>query len=160
MGEIGIMILTEEGKKEFLSLAYKREGYNYLFRVGKEGNIGFSENRPRLDDYQSCLNGLTHYTLLGGFNRMLGDEILGPDRDVIDIREEADIMDWSRVDVDEPVLVRDNEDAPWIRGYFAFYSGGQVYTFMSGSTSWSVEDPNFTHPWKFAKIADEEDDYE
>ena len=69
-------------------------------------------------------------------------------------------MDWNKIDVDTPVLVRDNEDEPWTRGYFAFYSGGKVYTFMNGSTSWSVEDPNFTHPWNFAKIADEEDDYE
>ena len=153
------MLLTEEGKKEFLSLAYKREGYNYLFRVGKEGNIGFSENRPRfVDNYQSCLNGLTHYTLLGGFNRMLGDEILGPDRDVIDIREEVDIMDWSRVDVDTPVLVRDNEDEPWTRGYFAFYSDGQVWTFRNGATSWSEEVPKSKCPWNFAKIANEEDD--
>ena len=66
------------------------------------------------------------------------------------------------IDVLRSVLVRDNEDEPWTHGYFAFYSGGQVWTFMSGSTSWSVEDPNFTHPWNFAKIAndEEEDDYE
>ena len=157
------MLLTEEGKKEFLSLAYKREGYNYLFRIGKLGNIGFSENRPRLGDYQSCLNGLTHYTLLGGFNRILGDEILGPDRDVIDIREEVDIMDWSRVDVDTPVLVRDRHDQSWVRRYFAKYEQGKVWTFYQGTTSWSAWSQDNLTAWNFAKIAnyeEEVDDYE
>ena len=154
------MFLTEDGKKYFLSLFYKREGYNYLFRIGKEGNIGFSENRPRLGDYQSCLNGLTHYTLVGGFTRVLGNEILGPDRDVIDIREEAGIMDWSRVDVDTPVLVRDREGQEWVRRYFAMYDHDKVWTFYQGTTSWSAGDRDSLTPWNFAKIADMEDDYE
>ena len=156
------MLLTEEGKKEFLSLYYKREGYNYLFRLGKEGNIGFSETRPRfVDNYQSCLNGLTHYTLVRGFDRMLGDEILGPDRDVIDIREEAGIMDWSRVDIDTPVIVRDRQDQEWVRRYFAKYDQGKVWTFYQGTTSWSVGNEYNLTPWNFAKIANEEDyDYE
>ena len=76
----------------------------------------------------------------------------------MDLREEYALMDWTKVDVDTPVLVRDNEDEPWTRAYFAFYSGGQVWTFMSGSTSWSVEDPNLTHPWNFAKVTEEDQD--
>lgn len=154
------MLLTEEGKKEFLSLFYKREGYNYLFRIGKEGNIGFSENRPRVDDYQSCLNGLTHYTLVGGFTRILGNEILGPDRDVIDIREEAGIMDWTRVEIDTPVIVRDREGQEWVRRYFAGYEQGKVWTFYQGTTSWSAGDEDHLTPWNFAKVVDVEDDYE
>lgn len=153
------MRLTEKGRFDFLSYYYNREGYNYLFRVGKEG-ICFSDNRPDLNaNYNECLQSCNHYTYLGFFNKILADEILG-DRQIIDLREEPGLMDWTKVDVDTPVLVRDNEDEPWTHSYFAFYSGGQVWTFMSGSTSWSVEDPNLTYPWNFAKIADEEDDYE
>ena len=153
------MRLTEEGRFDFLSYYYNREGYNYLFRVGTDG-ICFSDNRPNLGtDYQECLRNCNHYVFLQFYNKMLADEILG-NRQIIDLREEYALMDWNKIDVDTPVLVRDNEDEPWTRGYFAFYSGGQVWTFMNGSTSWSVEDPNSTHPWNFAKVADVEDDYE
>lgn len=70
--------------------------------------------------------------------------------------EEEHEIDWSRVSVDTPILVRDYEDEPWYKKYFAKYENGIVYTWKDGCTSWSTLNNN-TISWKFAKLAEERD---
>lgn len=153
------MRLTEEGRFDFLSYYYNREGYNYLFRIGTDG-ICFSDNRPNLGrNFNECLMGCNHYTLLQFYNKELADEILG-DRQIIDLREEYDLMDWTKVEVDTPVLVRNREEHEWGRRYFAKYKDGKVWTFNMGATSWSAWGGDNLTPWNLAKVADEEVDYE
>ena len=66
-------------------------------------------------------------------------------------------VDWSKVEVDTPILVRDREDAtiPWVRRYFAEYIDGVVYAWNGGCTSWSEE---YTTGWKYAKLAETEEE--
>ena len=65
--------------------------------------------------------------------------------------------DWSTVKVDTPILVRDNDYGKWIRRYFATHDGKFVYAWNGGRTSWSEE---YTTGWKYAKLAESEDDKE
>ena len=66
-------------------------------------------------------------------------------------------VDWSKVPVDTPVLVRDSAPHIWKRRYFAYYKDGTVHTYSDGATSWSV-DKNAVNPgWEYAKLANEED---
>ena len=62
-------------------------------------------------------------------------------------------VDWSKVAVDTPILVRDNEGKAWRKRHFAKYETGKVYTWLGGSTSWSVDSCEVTD-WKFAKLAE------
>ena len=62
-------------------------------------------------------------------------------------------VDWSKVEVDTPILVRDGKDCKWIRRYFAKYEDGDVYAWSSGCTSWSETNTRF---WKYAKLAESE----
>ena len=69
--------------------------------------------------------------------------------------EEPEI-DWSKVEVDAPILVRDDEDVDmWWRRHFAKYENGQVYAWDSGSTSWTE---NGMTNWNFAKLAESEEE--
>ena len=63
-------------------------------------------------------------------------------------------VDWSKVEVDTPVLVREYEHENWVRRYFAKYEGGKVYVWNNGRTSWTEK---FMTPWKFAKLAENEE---
>ena len=65
-------------------------------------------------------------------------------------------VDWSRVEVDTPILVRDYEDATtsWIRRYFAEYKDGVVYAWNGGCTSWSEK---CMTGWNYAKLAENEE---
>ena len=65
-------------------------------------------------------------------------------------------VDWSKVAVDTPILVRDNEGKVWRKRYFAKFENGKVYTWLGGATSWSVGSGNVTY-WKFAKLAESEE---
>ena len=67
--------------------------------------------------------------------------------------EEPEI-DWSKVKVDTPILVRDTEDEEWVKRYFAKYEDG-VYAWSGGATSWTSE--NITTNWKYAKLAESEE---
>ena len=60
-------------------------------------------------------------------------------------------IDWSKVAVDTPILVRNSEDEDWYRRYFAEYKDGVVYTWVNGATSWNA---TCMTEWKQAKLAD------
>ena len=63
-------------------------------------------------------------------------------------------VDWSKVEVDTPILVRNTEDEEWRKRYFAKYDKyGFVYTWKSGRTSWTEED---LCVWNYAKLPEDE----
>ena len=61
-------------------------------------------------------------------------------------------VDWSKVEVDTPILVRANEAKPWVRKYFAKYEDGIVYAWNDGRTSWNEA---VATVWKYAKLAED-----
>ena len=63
-------------------------------------------------------------------------------------------VDWSKVAVDTPILVRDSEKESWKKRYFARYDNGIVYAWGGGTTSWSAERSTY---WKMAKLAESEE---
>ena len=66
-------------------------------------------------------------------------------------------VDWSKVPVDTPVLVKDSTPYTWKRRYFAYYEDGIVHTYSDGATSWSVNKNSVNPGWNYAKLANEED---
>ena len=64
--------------------------------------------------------------------------------------------DWSNVEVDTPILVRDDRaTASWFRRYFAKYEDGKVYAWDGGKTSWNKD---CMTSWKYAKLAESEEE--
>lgn len=66
-------------------------------------------------------------------------------------------VDWSKVAVDTPILVKDVKSGEWNRGYFAMYANGTVFTWYHGATSWSAEGELDIASWEFAKLAESEE---
>lgn len=64
------------------------------------------------------------------------------------------LTDWSKVAVDTPILVRDNEDCGWRKRHFAEYKNGKVYAWCDGHTSWTAYSKCETTKWKIAKLAE------
>ena len=69
--------------------------------------------------------------------------------------EEPEI-DWSKVKIDTPILVRDFEGSDWFRRHFAKYENGTVYAWDFGNTSWSGG--AVMTDWKYAKLAESEEE--
>lgn len=70
---------------------------------------------------------------------------------LINIGEYLGVVDWSKVAVDTPILVR-NDGVVWIRSYFAGYKSGKVRTYFNGATSWSSDGRVVS--WDYAKLAE------
>lgn len=64
-------------------------------------------------------------------------------------------VDWGKVPVDTPVLVRNLGKLGWKHRYFAKYENGQVYAWCNGSTSWSKGCGDTGYAWEYAKLAEE-----
>ena len=62
-------------------------------------------------------------------------------------------VDWSKVEVDTPILVKNSEKGCWIRRYFAKYENGLVYAWNGGCTSWTEDR---MRSWDYAKLAESE----
>ena len=65
--------------------------------------------------------------------------------------------DWSNVEVDTPILVRDDGVATtsWLKRYFAKYENGFVYAWNGGATSWTACGVS---KWNYAKLAEGEEE--
>ena len=66
-------------------------------------------------------------------------------------KEEPEI-DWYKVAVDTPILVKDLKNDYWHERHFAKYVNGRVYAWTNGTTSWTG---TCTTAWDFAKLAEE-----
>lgn len=66
-------------------------------------------------------------------------------------------VDWSKVKVDTPILVRDYESNKWTKRYFAKFVDGKVYAWNDGATSWTVLNEYEVTSWNYAKLAESEE---
>lgn len=64
-------------------------------------------------------------------------------------------VDWSKVAVDTPILVRDRDGDAWRPRYFAKYENDQICTWGNGATSWSGD--GSMSCWNEAKLAEAEE---
>lgn len=63
-------------------------------------------------------------------------------------------VDWTEVEVDTPILVKDYNNAAWEKRHFAKYENGKVLAWNGGRTSFSET----TYcAWNIAKLAEEEE---
>lgn len=67
-------------------------------------------------------------------------------------------VDWNKVEVDTPILVRDAENTEWLKKHFAKYEDGIVYVWNLGRTSWSEPNNKSVSAWKYAKLAESEEE--
>lgn len=70
------------------------------------------------------------------------------------IKPEEPEVDWSKVEVDTPILVRWHTSSKWCRRYFAKYEDGKIHAWGNGRTSWSTG--GVTICWPYAKLAEVE----
>ena len=71
--------------------------------------------------------------------------------------EEEPEIDWYKVAVDTPLLVKNSKNENWRHGHFAKYVNGVVYAWMMGRTSWSADNDDGVFAWNIAKLAEEVD---
>lgn len=64
-------------------------------------------------------------------------------------------VDWSKVPIDTPILVKNYKNDPWMKKHFAgVCECGGIYSWKYSGTSWTS---GRTEVWNFAKLATPED---
>ena len=80
-----------------------------------------------------------------------------------DFTEYEEPVDWSKVEVDTKILVRDYECDDWRKRHFAKFEDGNVYSFENGTTYFTSDDAchlNLFIHWNYAKLYKEDEDGE
>ena len=144
------MITDEQGREWLLQKLYD-DGWRYYVKASN-GCFYLTKEKPKFCGYGKSINpysgGTTICTdlLATCIHRIKTNEVL-------DIREELGIVDWSKVAVDTPVLVS-NDNKEWIKRYFARYEDGNVYCWLSGKTSWTAICELSIGHWDYTKLAE------
>lgn len=147
--ERGYSMITDEQGKEWLLQKLYDDGWKYY--VKSIGNIAFvTKIRPVMDDGVLDINSGGTVKCINNISKMM-PEI--ERNEVLDIAEELGIVDWSKVKVDTPILVS-NDNKEWIKRYFARYEDGNVYGWLNGKTSWTAICELSIGHWNYAKLAE------
>ena len=143
------MITDKQGQEWVLRKLYDA-GWRYY--VKNAGGCSFlTTNTPVI------FNGRVDVTV-GGCIRYAG--LIGKvlpslnENEILDIAEELGIIDWNKVPVDTPILVKGFHGNTWKKRYFAFFKDETIYAWQNGATSWSVGDDKCIIPWMQAKLAE------
>ena len=141
------MITDKQGREWLLQKLYD-DGWRYI--IGSNSIfIYLTKIKPLIiDGFYKC-NG-EEYTCIGRTHGILPDLEIG---EVMDIADELGIIDWSKVKVDTPILVS-NDNKEWIKRYFARYEDGNVYGWLNGKTSWTATGELSIGHWNYAKLAE------
>lgn len=145
------MITDEQGREWLLQKLYE-EGWRYCVMDNYE-NIYLTNEKPSMyDDADeirvSSINEYRNINVIGVMLPTLNRN------ECIDIAEELGVVDWSKVAVDTPVLVKAYEQADWEKRYFAYFKDGRVYAWLCGTTSWSADNDEDVMSWNCAKLAE------
>ena len=142
------MITDEQGREWLLQKLYD-DGWKYY--VKSVGNIAFiTTERPVVNDGILDINSGGRVKCINNISKIMPQI---ERNEVLNIEEELGIVDWSKVAVDTPVLVS-NDNKEWIKRYFARYEDGNVYCWLSGKTSWTAICELSIGHWDYTKLAE------
>lgn len=144
-------MITDEQGREWLFQKLYDDGWRYIV-ADKYDNMYLTNEKPSMFDdvdevrISSCKKYIGITCVMAALLKLSANE-------VFDIAEELGIVDWSKVEVDTPVFVRDSINEVWKCRYFAEYKDGKVYTWRDGKTSWSNVISDRPVVWGYAEPA-------
>ena len=142
------MITDEQGRKWLLQKLYDNGWRYYVKNIG--GDVFLTKKEPVMIDNILDIRsgGLTkHVNVMAEIMPNIDEGIM------LNIAEELGIIDWSKVPVDTPILVS-NDNKGWIKRYFARYEDGNVYCWLNGKTSWTAICELSIGHWDYAKLVE------
>lgn len=145
-------MITDEQGREWLFQKLYDDGWRYIV-ADKYDNMYLTNEKPSMFDdadevrISSCKKYIDITGVMAALPKLSANE-------VFDIAEELGLVDWTKVEVDTPLFVRDSEDDVWKCRYFAKYEYGKVYTWVDGRTSWSNRIADIPVCWKYAILAE------
>ena len=129
------MITDKQGREWLLRKLYD-DGWRYYVK-NASGCLFLTTNTPVI------FNGRVDVTV-GGHIRCVG--VIGKvlpslnKNEILDIGKYLGIVDWSKVPVDTPIIVKYEGVKKTLNRHFSRFSNGNIYYFTDGKTSWTSMD--------------------
>lgn len=144
--------LTQDGIRRMLQHIYDK-GFKYVFYNSERCVYQASQKEPYFEDdtFMYC-DGYRQDFVDGFSSEVLNDLLDG--QNYINILNELEIVDWSQVAVDTPILVQDLKGNGYVKRYFAKYEDGKIYAWKDGTTSWTAVSNGYITVWNYAKLAE------
>lgn len=142
------MITDEQGREWLLQKLYDDGWKYYVKNIGD--TVFVTTKRPVMNDGILDINSGGHVRCINNISKIMPKI---ERNEVLDIAEELGIVDWSKVEVDTPIFVRNSIAEVWKCRYFAEYEDGKVYTWRDGKTSWSNVVSDRPVAWEYAELA-------
>lgn len=145
-------MITDKQGREWLFQKLYDDGWRYIV-ADKYDNMYLTNEKPSMFDdvdevrISSCKKYIGITGVMAALPKLSANE-------VFDIAEELDIVDWSKVAVDTPILVKQHEQDKWEKRHFAYFKDGRVCAWLCGATSWSADYGDDITNWNFAKLAE------
>lgn len=150
--ERGYSMITDEQGREWLFRKLYDDGWRYIV-ANKYDNIYLTNEKPSMFDdvdevrISSCKKYIGITGVMAALPKLSANE-------VFDIAEKLGIVDWPKVKVDTPILVRQHEQDEWEKRHFAYFKDGRVCAWLCGATSWSADYEDDITDWNFAKLVE------
>lgn len=142
------MITDKQGREWLLQKLYDAgwlyivaDNYDNVYLTNEKPSMFDGVDEVRISSCEKAMGASAFKSILPKLNS----------NECISIAEELGIVDWSKVAVDTPILVR-NMGCVWTRRYFAEYKNGKVRTYYNGATSWSSD--GRMGSWDHARLAE------
>ncbi len=145
-------MITDKQGREWLLQKLHDDGYRY-YVMDSYGDVYLTNEMPPKEYITNELKVCRCKKAINAlrFKKMLPEL---KSNECISIAEELGIVDWSKVAVDTPILVRDSENDEWKKAHFAKVGHGTVYSWVSGRTSFTSGNDEWMTPWIQAKLAE------
>ena len=125
-----------------------KEQIEKITRLGYQVAVNANDNQPYVCNELDC-NDCIASKLINGYKQCYKTISEWADKEYIEPE-----VDWSKVPVDTPILVSD-DNRRWEHKHFAKYENGYVYAWANGMTSFTVIDFH-SCTWNYAKLAEVE----
>ena len=140
------MISDEQGREWLLQKLYDA-GWLYYYKAGN-GCMYLSKKKPAFrigsNEIDPNSGGTTKCT--DAFVGLIPEMQLN---EVLDITKELGIIDWFKVPINTPILVRDSEGDAWKIAHFAQCREGHIFVWEKGKTFYTTKR---TEMFSYAKL--------
>nr|DAK57322.1 MAG TPA: hypothetical protein [Caudoviricetes sp.] len=115
-----------------------------LIKISNEENCNYESDCNTCDHNLTSCASIIEIANMGVVNHIKG---------VMTFELSETETDWTKVEKDTLIEVRENEERPWDRRYFAKYQDGKIYAYLDGRTS---KTESQIIDWEFARLAEED----
>ena len=121
-----------------------REQIERFARMGQK--VAVKKDTNEIVSCVDIVSGCCDDCLFGGYGSCAQKAIAWADEEYIEPE-----VDWSKIPVNTPILVKDLIEGAWKKRYFAKYIDGGVYAWSDGKASYTTDSMTF---WVHAKLAE------